>query len=84
MELAVYINKDLAKARLTRTKLLSQRNIILKQLEMLEKEMSNMEEKQKRIQDELSNCNLRADAVNKIIKEKRIRIASLSKEIINV
>lgn len=45
MELAAYINKDLAKARLARTKLLNQKKEILKELEMLEKEMVNIGKK---------------------------------------
>lgn len=84
MELAAYINRDLAKARLTKTKLLNQRKEILKQLEILEKEMVNIEKKQKHIQDELNNCNGRSDAVNQKIEEKRIKIGNLMKEIIDI
>lgn len=84
MDLAVYINRDLAKARLARTKLLNQRKEILQQLETFEKEMVNIEKKKKYIQDELNNCNGRSDAVKQKIEENRIKIANLLKKIIDI
>lgn len=84
MELSIYINKDLAKVRLARTKLLNRKKEIESQLEICVKERAEVDKKKDNIQSLLNDCNGRAAVVNEKIKENCERIENLSKKIIQI